>query len=84
MRRRNIFRVAGSYAVIGWIIMQVIAVMTPALNLPDWLGSFFALLLIAGFPLALFFEWVFELTPEAVKRTEMVVDRVMMTSNAAI
>ena len=68
MRRRNIFRVAGSYAVIGWIIMQVIAVMTPALNLPDWLGSFFALLLIAGFPLALFFEWAFELTPEGVKR----------------
>ena len=63
--------------------MQVIAVMTPALNLPDWLDSFFALLLIAGFPLALFFEWVFELTPEAVKRTEMVVDRVMMTSSAA-
>ena len=53
-------------AVIGWIIMRVIAVMTPALNLPDWLDSFFALLLIAGFPLALFFEWAFELTPEAV------------------
>ena len=46
--------------------MQVIAVMTPALNLPDWLDSFFALLLIAGFPLALFFEWAFELTPEGV------------------
>ena len=74
MRRRNIFRVAGSYAVIGWIIMQVIAVMTPALNLPDWLDSFFALLIIAGFPIALFFAWAFELTPEGVKRTEEVVD----------
>ena len=38
---------------------------------------------MANFPLALFFEWAFELTPEGVKRTEMVVDRVMMTSNAA-
>lgn len=52
--------------------MQVIAVMTPALNLPDWVDSFFAILLIAGLPITLLFAWAFELTPEGMKRTTSV------------
>lgn len=52
--------------------MQVISVMTPALNLPDWVDSFFAILLIAGFPVAILFAWAFELTPDGMKRTETV------------
>jgi len=47
-------------------------VMTPALALPDWVDSFFALLIIIGFPFALIFAWAFELTPDGVKRTEKV------------
>ena len=69
LKRRNIFRVAGAYVVVAWLTMQVIAVMTPALNLPDWVDSFFAVLFIAGFPITLLFAWAFELTPEGVKRT---------------
>lgn len=46
--------------------------MTPALNLPDWIDSFFAVLLIAGFPIALIFAWAFELTSDGVKRTTSV------------
>ena len=69
LKRRNIFRVAGAYVVVAWLTMQVIAVMTPALNLPDWVDSFFAILFIAGFPIVLLFAWAFELTPEGVKRT---------------
>jgi len=72
LQRRNIFRVAGAYVVVGWLTMQVISVMTPALNLPDWVDSFFAILFIAGFPIALLFAWAFELTPDGVKRTESV------------
>ena len=72
LKRRNIFRVAGVYVVVAWITMQVISVMTPALSLPDWVDSFFAILLIAGFPIALTFAWAFELTPEGVKRTTTV------------
>lgn len=54
--------------------MQVVAVMTPALNLPDWVDSFFAVALIIGFPLAVLLAWAFEMTPEGVKRTEHVAD----------
>jgi TolB-like protein len=67
LRRRNIFRVAGVYAVVGWILMQVVSVMTPALNLPDWVDSFFAVALLIGFPIALLLAWAFEMTPEGVK-----------------
>ncbi len=74
LKRRNIFRVAGVYAVVGWILMQVTAVMTPALNLPDWVDSFFAVALLIGFPIALLLAWAFEMTPEGVKRTEHVAD----------
>lgn len=74
LKRRNIFRVAGVYAVVGWILMQVVAVMTPALNLPDWVDSFFAVALIIGFPIAVLLAWAFEMTPEGVKRTEHFAD----------
>lgn len=74
LKQRNVFRVAGVYAVVGWILMQVVAVMTPALNLPDWVDSFFAVALIIGFPIAMLLAWAFEMTPEGVKRTEHVED----------
>ena len=66
------FRVAGMYAVVGWLILQVIAVLTPALILPDWVDTFFAVTVIAGFPIALLLAWAFEITPEGVKRTDAV------------
>ena len=46
-RRRNVFRVAGAYTIVGWLVLQVIAVVTPALHLPDWVDSFFAVTIIA-------------------------------------
>jgi TolB-like protein/Tfp pilus assembly protein PilF len=72
LRRRNIFRVAGVYALVGWLLMQIVSVMTPALALPDWVDSFFAILLLIGFPLAILLTWAFEMTPEGMKRTETV------------
>jgi len=52
--------------------MQVIAVMTPALNLPDWVDSFLAILFIAGFPISMLVAWAFEITPTGIARTEAV------------
>jgi len=54
--------------------MQVVAVMPPALHLPDWVDSFFAVALIIGFPIAVLLAWAFEMTPEGVKRTENIAD----------
>lgn len=74
LKRRNVTRVAVVYLIAGWLTMQVVDVMFPALNLPDWLMSAVAALLLIGFPFALIFAWAFEMTPEGIKR-EKDVDR---------
>ena len=68
LKRRNVFRVAAAYVIVGWLIMQAGEVMGPALRLPDWINSALAFFLILGFPLAMFFAWAFELTPEGIKK----------------
>ncbi|PHS28544.1 MAG: hypothetical protein COA85_03665 [Robiginitomaculum sp.] len=83
LRRRNIFRVAGVYALVGWLLMQIVSVMTPALALPDWVDSFFAIVLLVGFPLAILLTWAFEMTPEGVKRTENVGTEKSVTAKPA-
>jgi TolB-like protein len=72
LRRRNVFRVAAAYLVVGWLVMQVVSVMTPALQLPGWVDGFFAVFLIALMPIALLMAWAFEMTPAGVKKTEAV------------
>ncbi len=74
LKRRNVFRVAIAYVILAWLLLQVSATLVPALHLPEWFQSAVALLLILGFPLALFFAWAFELTPEGLKK-EKDVDR---------
>ncbi len=74
IKRRNVFKVAIVYLIAGWLTMQVIDVMFPALKLPEWIASAVAALLLLGFPFALIFAWAFEITPEGIKR-EKDVDR---------
>jgi TolB-like protein/Flp pilus assembly protein TadD len=78
LRRRNVFRVAAAYLVVGWLVMQIVSVMTPALELPDWVDGFFAVFLMAGLPVALLLAWAFEMTPAGVKKTESVEGEVEM------
>jgi TolB-like protein len=74
LKRRNVFRVAVFYVVASWLILQVAELLFDALALPDsWLRLVLALLIL-GMPLVLVLSWVFELTPEGVKR-EKDVDR---------
>ena len=68
LKRRNVFRVGVAYLIIGWLLLQVSDTLVPALHLPEWFQSGVALLLILGFPLALFFAWAFELTPDGLKK----------------
>ncbi|MFT5519981.1 MAG: hypothetical protein ACI9IA_000568 [Enterobacterales bacterium] len=70
LRRRNVFRIAGIYAVVGWVLMQVAGTLEASLNLPEWFDSVITAGLLIGYPIALLLSWVFEMTPEGVKRTE--------------
>ncbi len=69
LRRRNVFRVAGVYAVMGWLLAQVSALLEGSLGLPQWFDALVISLLALGFPLAVLFAWMYELTPEGLKRT---------------
>ena len=68
LKRRNVFKVAAAYIIVGWLIMQAGEVMGPALRLPEWVNSTLAFFLILGFPLALVFAWAFEMTPEGLRK----------------
>lgn len=74
LRRRNVFRVGIAYIVLAWLLLQVGDTLAPALHLPEWINSALAFFLILGFPLAIFFAWAFELTPDGLK-LEKDVDR---------
>jgi len=70
LKRRNVYKVAVAYAIVGWLVMQIAATVIPALHLSDAVTSAVVLLVILGFPIALVIAWAFELTPEGIKRTE--------------
>ena len=74
LKRRNVVRVALAYLVFGWLVLQVADVVFPALGLPDWSITLVVVLLGIGFVAAVIVSWVFELTPEGIKR-ESEVDR---------
>lgn len=69
LKRRNVFRVAVAYIVVGWVVLQVAEFLAPLLQLPEWTVSLALFIGIIGFPFALIFAWAFELTPEGLKRT---------------
>ena len=74
LKRRNVFRVGIAYVVGGWLLLQLTDVLSELLDLPDVVGRAIVLLVAIGLPVALFFAWAFEMTPEGVKR-EKDVDR---------
>jgi len=83
LKRRNVFRVGAAYAVAGWLLMQIVDVFAPALHLPEWFPTAVAFLLMIGFPIALFFAWAFEITPEGIKRESEVDTAVSVTHETA-
>lgn len=68
LKRRNVIRMAGLYLVGAWLLVQVAGTVLPMFGAPDWIGRSVVLLLALGLVPALVFAWVFELTPEGIKR----------------
>ncbi|HEX3123902.1 MAG TPA: hypothetical protein VHQ21_11435, partial [Rhodanobacteraceae bacterium] len=68
LKRRNVIRMAGLYLVGAWLLTQVASTVLPMFGAPDWLPRTVVILLALGFIPALIFAWVFELTPEGLKR----------------
>lgn len=70
LKRRKVIRVAIAYAIISWVIIEVSSVIFPALLLPEWSHRLVIVLAALGFPAALVLAWVFELSPEGLKREQ--------------
>jgi ketosteroid isomerase-like protein len=70
LRRRNVFRVALTYAVIAWLLIEIASVLLPLVDAPESIITAFVVLLALGFAVAVFISWAFEMTPEGLKRTQ--------------
>ena len=70
LKRRNVYKVAAAYAVVGWLLVQVATQVFPFFEIPNWAVRLVVLAIVIGFPIALVIAWAFELTPEGLKRTQ--------------
>jgi adenylate cyclase len=70
LKRRNVGRVAILYIVVSYVALQVLELFLHLLELPAWAGRVAVLVIAVGFPVALVFAWVYEITPEGLKLTE--------------
>ncbi|MGH8232776.1 MAG: hypothetical protein ACREPU_01065 [Rhodanobacteraceae bacterium] len=69
LKRRHVWRVAVAYVVAGWLLIQVATQVFPFFKIPDWAVRLVVLVIVLGFPVAVVLAWVYEITPEGVRRT---------------
>lgn len=83
LQRRNVIRVAVTYLVAAWVLVQVMELATDAFAAPDWVLKIFIVLLAVGFVPMVIFSWVYELTPEGLKRESEVTPEESVTAHTA-
>ena len=71
LQRRNVYKVAVAYAIIGWLSIQIATQVFPFLEIPNWIVRLVIAVVAIGFPIALVIAWAFEATSEGIKRTEV-------------
>src|SRR5437660_10153024 len=69
LKRRNVYKVAVAYAVVGWLLFQAASILLPTFEAPSWVMKAFTVFLALGFVFAVTISWAFEMTPEGMKRT---------------
>jgi TolB-like protein/tetratricopeptide (TPR) repeat protein len=68
LKRRNVFRVAAAYLVVGWLFTEVLTTILPAFGAPEWMSRAVMLIFALGFLAALVFSWVYEITPDGIRK----------------
>ncbi len=71
LKRRNVYKIAVAYAIVGWLLVQIATQVFPFLEIPNWVVRLVIVLVAAGFPIALVIAWAFEITPQGIERTEV-------------
>ena len=70
LKRRKVYRVALVYSAVGWALLEMADLVLPRLGLPDWTVNAVLAIVLLGFPIAIVFAWIFDLSPQGVVRTE--------------
>jgi TolB-like protein/Flp pilus assembly protein TadD len=70
LKRRKVHRVAIAYALASWLLIQIATQVFPFFEIPNWAVRLVVLMLVLGFPIALILSWIFDLTPQGIRRTE--------------
>jgi TolB-like protein len=70
LKRRNVYKVAITYAVVAWLLIQAASILLPTFEAPAWVMKAFVVFLAFGFIISVMVSWAFEATPEGLKRTE--------------
>lgn len=83
LRRRNVIRVAVTYLVAAWVLVQIMELATDTFAAPDWVLKIFIVLLAVGFLPAVIFSWVYEFTPDGLKRESEVAPEESVTAHTA-
>ncbi len=69
LKRRKVVQVAAVYAVVAWLLVQIVTAIEEPLALPGWVDTFIIVCLGIGFPIAIILSWAFDVTPEEIKVT---------------
>jgi TolB-like protein/tetratricopeptide (TPR) repeat protein len=70
LQRRNVIKATIAYVVMSWVLLQVASIVLPIVNAPEWVLKTFSFFLVLGFPIWVFISWVYEVTPEGLKKTK--------------
>src|SRR3982750_1474896 len=71
LKRRHVYKVAVTYAVVGWVVIQVVATIVPGLHLANGLRTLVIVVTLLGFPVALLLAWAYDLTPQGLQRANL-------------
>jgi adenylate cyclase len=67
LKRRNVYKIAITYAVVAWLLIQAASILLPTFEAPSWVMKAFVVLLAFGFAISVMISWAFEATPEGSK-----------------
>ena len=70
LKRRKVIRVITIYAATAFILLELIDIVAPSLGLPPWTLNLVIVLLCVGFPITVIISWIFDVSPEGIKKTE--------------
>ena len=72
LKLRNVIKATMAYIVVAWVLIQVLTVILPVFQAPEWVLKTLMVLMVIGFPIWVIFSWVYEVTPEGLKKTARV------------